>query len=37
MKEYRKANKDKISADVASFSEEHDRRGYHQDYCASNL
>ena len=30
MKEYHEANKDKISADVASYSvEEHDRRGHH--------
>ena len=37
MKEYREANKDKISADASSYSEEHDRREYHRDYYASNL
>ena len=37
MKEYREANKDKISADASSYSEEHDRREYHRDSYASNL
>ena len=36
MKEYRKANKDKISIDATSSSEEHDRTHF-QDYYASNL
>ena len=37
MKEYREANKDKISADATSYSKEHDRTGYHRDYYANNL
>ena len=37
MKEYCEANKDKISTEATSFSEEHDRTEYYQDYYASNL
>ena len=37
MKEYREANKDKISADATSYSEEHNRTEYHRDYYANNL
>ena len=37
MKEYFEVNKDKISTDVTSCPEKHDRTEYHQDYYASNL